>query len=257
MQATTEMTPKPSTRRRSARARRGWKRRVALLAGWLAIAFMAATLLPVLALRWIDPPTSAFMLQRRVAGIVNPARRVAIDYRWVDFDDMSPSVRLSVVAAEDQRFLEHGGFDFESIRKALEDNKTRQRPRGASTITQQVAKNLFLWPGRNVARKGMEAAYTVMLEVLWPKRRILEVYLNIAEFGDGIYGVGAASRRYFDRAPSRLTRHQAALLAAVLPSPRRMHADRPSSYVQRRSWWIERQMYHLGGAHLQVLDGGG
>jgi monofunctional biosynthetic peptidoglycan transglycosylase len=161
-----------------------------------------------------------------------------------------------VIAAEDQNFLEHGGFDYASIRKAMEQNRRRGRTRGASTITQQVAKNLFLWPGRNFVRKGMEAWFTVVIEAFWSKQRILEVYLNVAEFGDGVYGVGAASRHFFNKRPSRLTRHESALLAAVLPSPRRFHVDRPSTYVQRRSWWIERQMSHLGADHLAALDRG-
>jgi len=229
-------------------------RRVVRLVAVAAVVFVAATLLPVVMLRWVDPPTSAFMLERRAAGVMFPSRRVPIVYQWTDWNAIAPSMGLAAIAAEDQNFLAHAGFDYESIRKAMEQKRRRGGMRGASTITQQVAKNLFLWPGRNFARKGLEAWFTVLIELAWPKQRILEVYLNVAEFGDGVYGVGAASRRYFDKKPSRLTRHESALLAAVLPSPRRFHVDRPTTYVQRRSWWIERQMAHLGSGHLAVLD---
>jgi monofunctional biosynthetic peptidoglycan transglycosylase len=223
------------------------------VAVWIAAGLATFAVAPVLALRWIDPPTSAFMLERRVEGLANPARRVPVAYHWVDLDAVSMNARLAMVAAEDQKFLEHDGFDFESIEKATERNQRDGRTRGASTISQQVAKNLFLWPGRNYLRKGLEAGYTVLIEVLWSKRRILEVYLNIAEFGDGTYGVEAASRRFFHKSSSRLTRYEAALLAAVLPSPKRMRADRPSRYVERRAWWIERQMIRLGYRYLDPI----
>ena len=231
-------------------SRRGFGR----LLGWIAVAILVATVLPVLALRWVDPPTSAFMLERRAQGIFDPSRRVTVSYQWTDWRDISPDLKLAVVAAEDQRFLDHAGFDLGSIQKAMEQNRGRRRARGASTLSQQVAKNLFLWPGRSFVRKGIEAGLTVLIEIAWPKQRILEVYLNVAEFGDGVYGAGAASRRFFNKKPSRLTRHEAAVLAAVLPSPKRFRADQPSTYVQRRSWWIERQMSHLGNDHLAVLD---
>jgi len=231
-------------------------RRAARVALWLAAAFLVLTALPVLVLRWVDPPTSAFMMERRVDGVFHPARRVAVDYRWTNWNEINPWLGLAVISAEDQRFLEHNGFDFESIRKALEQNVHRRTPRGASTITQQVAKNLFLWPGRNIGRKAAEAWFTVLIESFWPKQRILEVYVNVAEFGDGVYGAGAASRRYFHKRPMRLTLHDAALLAAVLPSPRRFHVEHPTVYVQRRAWWIERQMSHLGRDHLASFDAG-
>jgi monofunctional biosynthetic peptidoglycan transglycosylase len=152
-----------------------------------------------------------------------------------------------MVAGEDQKFPFHHGFDFDSIQDALDAADQGKRLRGASTISQQTAKNLFLWNGRSFVRKGLEAYFTVLLEITWPKQRILEVYMNIAELGDGIYGVGAASDAFFHQPPARLGPAQAARLAAVLPSPRRFHADRPSAYVQRRAAWIQRQMAHLGG----------
>jgi monofunctional biosynthetic peptidoglycan transglycosylase len=231
-----------------------------------AAAALAAPVPAILAMRWIDPPGSAFMVRDAVkrrfadgASSATGARRTApraIDYRWTDLDDVAPAMALAVVAAEDQLFPVHHGFDVQSIADAVEQRHRRARMRGASTITQQVAKNLFLWPGRSFARKGVEAYLTAMIELLWPKRRILEVYLNVAELGDGIYGVGAASAVYFEKEPSELTTRQAALLAAALPNPKRRPANRPSAWMQERATWIERQMTQLGGAaHLaSVLE---
>jgi monofunctional biosynthetic peptidoglycan transglycosylase len=237
--------------------RRSWVRlRLAgKIAAWVIVFTMIVTVVPVFALRWINPPTSAFMLERRAEGVLVPSKRVHIEYDWVDFDNISRNVQLAVMASEDQKFLEHEGFDFDSIEKALAQRQRRSgHMRGASTISQQVAKNLFLWPGRTWVRKGIEAGYTVLIETFWDKRRILEVYLNIAEFGDGIYGVGAASPQYFGKPAARLSRHEACLLAAVLPSPRKMHADKPSPYVENRAWWIERQMLRLGAHHLDPVE---
>ncbi len=232
----------------------GRAQRVLKVAGWIFVAWIVLTVGPVIALRWVDPPTSAFMVQRRIEGLVHPSHRVAIQYHWVDMDRVSKNTRLAMIAAEDQRFTEHDGFDFDAIEKAREHNRRRGRLRGASTISQQVAKNLFLWPGRSWFRKGVEAGYTILIEALWPKKRVLEVYLNIAEFGDGVYGVDAASRRFFHKSPARLGRHESALLAAVLPNPRRFKVDKPSKYVERRAWWIERQMIRLGPAALEPLS---
>jgi monofunctional biosynthetic peptidoglycan transglycosylase len=211
--------------------------------------------LPILLLRWIPPVTTSFMLQRQ-AGLLLSGDDPTVRYRWVGWREIPAALRLAVVAAEDQKFPEHFGFDLESIADAADANARRKRPRGASTITQQVAKNVFLWPGRSWARKGLEAYFTVWIELLWPKRRVLEVYLNVAEFGDRVYGVGAACDALLEKPPSRLTERQATLLAAVLPSPRRFHADRPSPYVARRADWIEGQMRALGGDYLASLDGG-
>jgi monofunctional biosynthetic peptidoglycan transglycosylase len=225
------------------------------IAAWIVIVGITVTVFPVLALRWFNPPTSAFMMERRMRGMFVPSQRVHIAYAWVDLDNISRNAQLAVMASEDQKFLEHEGFDFDSIEKALAQRHRRTgHLRGASTISQQVAKNLFLWPGRTWVRKGIEAGYTILIETLWDKRRILEVYLNIAEFGDGIYGVGAASPKYFGKPAARLTRHEASLLAAVLPNPKRMHADNPSAYVEKRAWWIERQMMRLGAHHLDPVE---
>jgi monofunctional glycosyltransferase len=170
------------------------------------------------------------------------------------FTDL-PAAGLAVIASEDQRFPEHGGFDFKQIEKAMDEAERGGRARGASTISQQVAKNLFLWNGRSYLRKGLEAWYTVLIEALWSKRRILEVYVNIAEFGRGVYGAEAAAQAFFRKPAARLGRGEAARLAAVLPSPKRMRADNPSAYVLRRQAEIERQMQALGGpAYLKGLD---
>jgi monofunctional glycosyltransferase len=168
-----------------------------------------------------------------------------IKHTWVSGENISPFVKLAIIAAEDQKFPYHSGFDLESIQKAVEHNRRSKRVRGASTISQQVAKNLFLWPGRTYVRKGFEVYFTFWIELLWPKERILEVYLNIAEFGDGIFGVESAAEIFFGKPASRLTRSESALLAAVLPSPGRLRADRPSEYVRSRQAWILNQMKHL------------
>lgn len=213
--------------------------RVALAAvlGWIAL-----TVLLVLPWRWIPPPTTAFMLQERVFG------EGTVHHQWVRWDDISPHLPIAAVAAEDQKFPGHFGFDFDSIADAMEEKRRGGRLRGASTISQQVAKNLYLWPGQNLVRKGLEAYFTVAIELLWPKRRILEVYLNVAEFGPGVFGVLAASRHAFLREPGDLTPRQAATLVAVLPSPKRMSAARPSEYVMRRTREIQEAVAQLGGA---------
>jgi len=157
---------------------------------WVLLGAVGLSIVPVLLLRWVPPPTSAFMLRRSLANLVS-RQGAPIRYHWTGWAQISPSMRVAVVAAEDQKFPHHWGFDFESIAEAIEDQGPRRRVRGASTITQQVARNLFLWPGRSYIRKGLEAYFTILLELFWPKRRILEVYLNIAEFGDGTHGVHA------------------------------------------------------------------
>jgi monofunctional glycosyltransferase len=226
------------------------------LAKWIAVAILAfilLTVLPVAAMRWLDPPTSSFMLRAQLAA-KEPGYRTR--YQWVDMARISPHVAVAVIAAEDQQFPFHKGFDLKSIQEAVKENARRKRPRGASTITQQVAKNLFLSNSASYVRKGLEAWFTVLLEALWPKERILEVYLNIAELGRGIYGVEAASQAFWRKPAARLNRYEAATLAAVLPNPRRMRADRPSRYVAERRDFIVDQMRGLGGqAYLQRLGG--
>jgi monofunctional biosynthetic peptidoglycan transglycosylase len=206
------------------------------------------SVLVVASLRFVDPPGSAFMLRARIgAWFDEDPRPFVLRHRWRDYTHISPQLALAVVASEDQRFAEHHGFDFRQIRVALDEAETGRRRRGASTISQQVAKNLFLWNGRSWARKGLEAWLTVLIEALWPKRRILEVYLNVAEFGPGVYGAEAAAQRYFRKSAAHLSRAEAARLAAVLPNPRRLRAAAPGPYVLRRQGEIERQMAAMGG----------
>lgn len=241
---------------------RGWWWKLPLLA-------MALSVLQVLVLRFIDPPFSAFMAIRQMEAIAAGDLGYRMAHDWRDLRDISPQLALAVVAAEDQNFARHHGFDFKAIEQAQAHNEKMEararkrgtevkRLRGASTISQQTAKNLFLWQGRGPLRwlrKGLEVWYTALIELLWPKRRILEVYANIAEFGDGVYGAQAASRRYFGKDAARLSAMEAARLAAVLPSPRRYDAARPGSYVQRRTRQIQRQMRQMGGTGwLRALD---
>ena len=220
---------------------------LSLLSKAIVIALIA-TIVPVVLLRWIPPVTSSFMIQKWIASLRSDRKEYKIKYKWTSWDNISPHAGIAVVAAEDQMFPEHFGFDLESISDAIDKHSKGRRLRGASTISQQVAKNLFLWSGRSFIRKGLEAYYTALIELIWPKRRILEVYLNIAEFGDGIYGVAAAGEVFFKKSPSKLNPSDAALLAAVLPNPARLRADRPSSYVNSRRLWILEQMLQLGGA---------
>lgn len=221
---------------------------------WTLLTVAGATAVLVLCFRWIPPPTSAVMLARRFAEPTRGTTRPHLHFRWTRWNAISSSMGLAVVAAEDQRFPMHWGFDFASMADAVEAQGEKGRLRGASTITQQVARNLFLWQERSYLRKGLEAYFTVLLELLWPKRRILEVYLNIVEFGEGNFGVGAAAHAYFGKHPIELLPAEAALLAAVLPNPNRLHVRNPTAYVRRRASWVESQMSQLGGtAYLKEL----
>jgi monofunctional glycosyltransferase len=224
-------------------------RRVLRLFSWLLVLFVVLSIGSVIAFRWIDPPTSAFMVRERMIGPKAGAKAYAVRYRWVDWSNTSPHVKVAVIAAEDQNFPAHYGFDLKSINDALADRERGRRVRGASTISQQVAKNLFLWPSQTWLRKGLEAYFTVLIETLWPKQRILEVYLNSAEWADGVFGAEAAAQHHFNTGASYLSARQASLLAAVLPNPRQLDAGRPSGYVNQRANWIRRQMRQLGGSH--------
>lgn len=218
----------------------------------LAVALLlaaAAPVLAVLALRWINPPLTSFMLQQHwriqtSEDHVGPS----IYYRWVDIDDIAPALALAVVASEDQTFPRHNGFVWKAINEQLTAPGGPRR--GASSISQQVAKNLFLWPAKSYIRKAVEAYITVWMELLWPKRRILEMYLNIAQFDDRVFGAGAAAPQLFGVRPARLDRAQCALLAAALPAPQRFDAAAPGAYMQQRQRWILGQMRQLGDAYL-------
>jgi monofunctional biosynthetic peptidoglycan transglycosylase len=226
---------------------RGLRRLLRWIFLWLPLSFLFITCGQVLALRWIPPVTSAFMIGRQMDALLARDWNFRLDYRWRDESRISRNLPISLVAAEDQNFPDHHGFDFKAIDKAMTSNRRGHRVRGASTISQQVAKNLFLWSGRSYLRKGLEAWYTVLIEFMWPKQRILEVYANIAEFGDGVYGAEAAARTFFGKPAGRLSLSESARLAAVLPNPKHYSAKNPGAYVLRRAQWIERQVGHLGG----------
>jgi len=211
------------------------------------LGFIFISIFSVLLLKWLNPPTTSIMIQRKVEALISWNDRQMIAYEWFSYDDISKQMAIAVIAAEDQNFPFHFGFDFEQIEKAIEQSNRGRKLRGASTITQQVAKNLFLWEGRSFIRKGFEAYFTVLIELLWSKERILEVYLNVIETGDMIFGVGAASQIYFKKLPAKLTRSQAALITATIPNPKRFSAKRPSGYILRRQSWILGQMSSLGG----------
>ncbi len=196
-------------------------------------------LLYIMILRWVDPPITMTQLVSWVNG--NGLKR---DY--VSSNEISPNARLAVIASEDQLFTDHEGFDWQSIKKAMAYNKRKpNRIRGASTISQQVAKNVFLWQGRSWIRKGLEVYFTFMIEVFWGKKRILEVYLNTIEMGDGIFGIEAAARTYFNKPAKNLSRQEAAMIAACLPNPKRYKVKPLSSYVAVRSQWVLQQMSFL------------
>jgi monofunctional biosynthetic peptidoglycan transglycosylase len=226
--------------------RRSWPARLARAAVTALLSTAMLSVILVFAFRWLPVPVTAFMVHDE-----EPDAR----HDWVPWGEISGHVAVAVIAAEDQKFPAHDGFDFDAIDKALDDAGRGRRQRGASTISQQVAKNLFLWPDHSWLRKGLEVWFTIWIETLWPKRRILEVYLNSAEFGRSVWGVEAASRMYFGKPAALLNQPEAALLAAVLPSPKRMRVANPSAYVRRRQDWILNQMRRLGGTRLlETLD---
>lgn len=219
------------------------------------LSFLYVSLLLVLLLKWTNPPTSSFMLQREIIARWNDNSNFNLKYQWADWKDISPYVKVAAITSEDQRFAEHWGLDINAIQEAIEEHQKGESLRGASTITQQVAKNLFLWSGQSFIRKGIEAYFALVIELLWSKRRILEVYLNIAEFGDGVYGVKAASKTYFNTQPANLDMVQSALMVTALPSPRRYNLADPSPYMISRRNWILQYMFYLGNTdYLDKLE---
>ena len=243
-------------RRRVRRGRRARGRKRSLrrsrsrqLVRWLAIGLacvVGGTAVIVLPFRFVRPPTTAFILRDPT-----PSSR-SVPREWIPLRELGDTLPIAVVAAEDQKFPQHRGFDFEAIESAL-----REGDRGASTLSQQVAKNLYLWPGRSWIRKGLEAWLTLFIEALWPKERILEVYLNVAEFGPGVFGAAAASRSYWGVEPHQLSLDRASHLAAVLPAPRSRSATRPSEFVSGRARAIRVEVQRLGGAAYLASLGDG
>lgn len=219
---------------------------------FIKTAFAFLLLFNVLALLWVmiyayvPIPVTKLMLMER--------QQKEIRYDWKDLEHLSSRLQLAVMCAEDQTFLLHHGIDFDAIESATEANKSGKKKRGASTITQQVAKNVFLWPDRTWIRKGAELYFALLIEMIWSKERIMEVYLNVAEFGDGIFGAEAACQTYFNKPAAKLTLTQAASLAAILPSPKRYSAVKPSRYVSGRIEWIKKQMWYWGNEMTYEKD---
>lgn len=223
----------------SARAASVKRWAIGLLAGWTML-----TVLPVAVFRFVDPPTTAFMLARRLEAS-EKNEKLVIRQLWVPRSRVSPHLQRALIAAEDQKFFQHSGFDVEAIEDAVEDRLEGKSTRGASTLTQQVAKNLFLWSDKSLLRKVLEAYFTVLIELLWSKERILEVHLNIAEYGNGVYGVEEACRLNFDKGAAAVSPGEAALLVVVLPSPRHRKVIAPTPKVRERSRWVLEQMEHV------------
>ena len=210
------------------------------------IFFLILSVIQVLFFSLNNPITTSIMTQRQLDSFFSHKKSPV--FHWTNYNEISKIFALAVVASEDQSFITHFGFDFEQINKAFEQSKVRGRLRGASTITQQVAKNLFLWEGKSFIRKGFEAYYTLLIELIWSKKRILEMYLNIAEMGDNIFGVGEASKIYYSKVPMQLTQRESVSIAAILPNPKRYSVLHPSNYIIQRQEWILNQMRLLGGS---------
>jgi len=207
--------------------------------------FLGISIGLVIVYRFVPVPITPLMVIRVVEQAFDSKKDVRLYKDWEPISNISKNAPQAVIAAEDQKFLDHRGFDFEAMEKAWENNKKGKRVKGASTITQQTVKNVFLWPSRSYLRKGLEAYFTVLVEFLWSKERIIEVYLNVIEMGDGIYGIEAASQAYYKKPALKLNRSQAAMIAAVLPNPRRWTPTKPTGYIRGRQSWILRQMNNL------------
>lgn len=211
---------------------------------WIVLLFFGSTILAVLVYKWVPVYVTPLMLIR-CAQQVHRGERIRLKHHWVPLDSMSLYMPVAVMASEDQRFLVHHGFDFKEIGNAVQERMSGRRHRGGSTISQQTAKNVFLWPKSSWVRKGFEAYFTVLIELVWGKHRIMEVYLNSIEMGDGIYGAEAVAQQHFSRESVNLTRANCALIAATLPNPLRFDSSHPSSYMLRRQTAIMRQMRHI------------
>ena len=223
-------------------------RKVARKFSIILLILLSLSVLWVLALRWVNPPASALMVEQQIKALLN-GQEYNSQRPWTPWAQLPDNLKMAVIAAEDQQFAEHYGFDLPAIRAALSYNSSNQRIRGASTISQQVAKNTFLWSSRSWIRKAFEAWFTLWVEVFWSKERILEVYLNSAEWGPGVFGAEAAARYHFNTSATTLSNQQAYLLAAILPSPLKRSASQPSAATARQAQWIARQVRQLGAGH--------
>lgn len=208
--------------------------------------FLGLSIGSVILFRWVPIPATPLMFIRCIEQKMD-GKEMTLNKDWVPFEEISPNLQLAVVCTEDQNYIKHNGFDFDAIETAMEDCEEGGRCRGASTISQQTAKNVFLWQGRSWIRKGFEVYFTFLIELFWSKERIMEVYLNVIEFGDGVYGAEAASKKYFHKSAANLTREEAALLAVVLPNPLKRVANRPTAYLKQRQAWCLKQMGFWGG----------
>lgn len=213
---------------------------------WKAIVcFVVTSILSVIVFRWVPVPLTPLMVIRCIEQKMD-GKKMHLSHDWVPFEEITPKLQLAVVCSEDQNYLKHFGFDWGAIQKAMKENEQGKHMRGASTITQQTAKNVFLWPGRSYVRKGFEVWFTLLIEIFWSKERIMEVYLNSIEMGDGVYGAEAASQHWFRKKASKLTKDEAAAIAAILPSPLRYKANPATNYISKRKEWIKQQMNYWG-----------
>ncbi len=220
-------------------------RRIVRLIWKTVIWFLGLSIGMVVVYRFVPVPITPLMIIRVVEQALDSEKDIRLSKDWKPISQISKNAPQAVIASEDQKFLRHNGFDIEAMEKAWENNKKGKRVKGASTITQQTVKNVFLWPSRSYLRKGLEAYFTVLVELIWSKERIIEVYLNVIEMGDGIYGIEAASQAYYKKSALALTRGQSAMIAAVLPNPRRWNPIKPTNYIKGRQSWILRQMNNL------------
>ncbi|MBL4707236.1 MAG: monofunctional biosynthetic peptidoglycan transglycosylase [Flavobacteriales bacterium] len=213
----------------------------------LLVTLVVFSVIWVLVYKYVNPPISGMMFYKWMSE-----ENYTIKKEWKSLEAITPSLPLAIISAEDQKFLRHNGFDVDAIQKAIQQNKNSGRKRGASTISQQVAKNVFLFPTRSYLRKGLEVYFTSLIELIWGKRRIMEVYVNVVELGEGVYGVEAAAQSYFKKSANQLTKQEAALMATVLPNPLLFRLGKPSAYMVKRKHWVMRQMKNLGGERLTI-----
>ncbi len=207
--------------------------------------FIISSIIPVIAYKWLPVPLTPLMVIRNIEQMGNH-KGLEMKHDWVSLDKISPKLQLAVVCSEDQNYLNHFGFDINAIKKAMIENKEGKRFRGGSTISQQTAKNVFLWPGRSYIRKAFEAWFTLLIEFFWSKEHIMEVYLNSIEMGNGIYGAEAAANYWFKKSAIKLSKDEAASIAAILPNPLKFKANPPSTYIAKRKTWIKQQMNFWG-----------